>query len=306
LQRAFDAAALEHAGQLAALQADLTKRDATIAAQLAEIERLHAYHSDPAGAERLAALQVEVAARDAAIAEHAAELERLHQRIAEAEAAHAQELAAHHAALAARDALSAAHDGLLAAREADAVAHAGRIAALQADLAARDDRLAALSQAHDLAARRRDELGQEIATLHASTSWRITAPLRAVSRAVHWLLRGPRWFARGVWAWITFKPGSRPRRVVRAAFVGIAHFILMRPRLAAFGKRLARRLPDGVYSRLRLAAYRPPAAAEPSAPPPSAAIMPSPGKPDPSKRAIASTIDMSALQRVRMKLGTSG
>lgn len=249
LQRAFDAAALEHARQLSALHADLTKRDAAIAAQLAEIERLHTHGTDAALTERLAALQIDVIARDAAIAEHVAEVERLRQRIADAEAAHAQELAAHQAELASRD-------EIVAVQEAAAAAHAQQIAALQADLAARDDRLAQLSQAHDLASRRGDELGQEIAALRASTSWRITAPLRAVSRAVRWLMRGPRWFARGVWAWISFKPGSRPRRVLRAAFARLARFVLRRPRLARLAKRIAAFLPNGLHQKLRLAAAR--------------------------------------------------
>ena len=34
--------------------------------------------------------------------------------------------------------------------------------------------------------------------------WRMTAPIR-----------GARWLVTGTWAWVTLKPGSRPRRVAR-------------------------------------------------------------------------------------------
>lgn len=44
--------------------------------------------------------------------------------------------------------------------------------------------------------------------VHRSTSWRITAPFRSVSRTA-------RWFANGAWSWITLKPGCRPRRMAR-------------------------------------------------------------------------------------------
>jgi hypothetical protein len=51
-------------------------------------------------------------------------------------------------------------------------------------------------------------LRQQLAGVHNSTSWRVAAPLRFVSRMAIWL-------AAGLWAWITLKPGSRPRRAAR-------------------------------------------------------------------------------------------
>lgn len=47
-----------------------------------------------------------------------------------------------------------------------------------------------------------------IAQLHQSTSWRLTAPLRSLKRSA-------RWFTAGARAWLTLKPGSRPRRMAR-------------------------------------------------------------------------------------------
>jgi len=122
---------------------------------------------------------------------------------------------------------------------------------LQADLAARDERLAELSQACDLATRLRDALEQEAGELRASTSWRFTAPLRALSRAASRLWRGLLWLGNGVWAWLTLKPGSRPRRVARAALMRIVRFISRRPGFYHAAMRVARMLPFPVQDRLR-------------------------------------------------------
>ena len=75
------------------------------------------------------------------------------------------------------------------------------------------------------------ELEIQRADFLASTSWRITAPLRTFSRLARKLLRGPRWFARGVWAWSTFKSGSRPRRAARRIVVIVADFIIWSPKI---------------------------------------------------------------------------
>ncbi len=57
-------------------------------------------------------------------------------------------------------------------------------------------------------------LRQELAAVYQSTSWQVTAPLRSISRSAGWV-------ARGVWAWITLKPGSRPRRAARRVLVHV-------------------------------------------------------------------------------------
>ena len=61
-------------------------------------------------------------------------------------------------------------------------------------------------------ARRNDiheaNLKRQLAAVYGSTSWRVAASLRFVSRTARWLARGSR-------AWIMLKPGSRPRRTAR-------------------------------------------------------------------------------------------
>ena len=66
--------------------------------------------------------------------------------------------------------------------------------------------------------------------IYASRSWRITAPLRWVGNVV-------RWFVRGSFAWLTFAPMSRPRRVVRKACIHLKLFVSARPHLKAFTLR---------------------------------------------------------------------
>ena len=51
-------------------------------------------------------------------------------------------------------------------------------------------------------------LPKAVTTMHDNMSWLITAPLRGASRTA-------RWFADGSRAWLTLRPGSRPRRVAR-------------------------------------------------------------------------------------------
>jgi archaellum component FlaC len=53
-----------------------------------------------------------------------------------------------------------------------------------------------------------ETLKRELIAVYHSTSWQVTRPLRSVSRAVSW-------FGRGIWAWGTLKPGSRPHRAAK-------------------------------------------------------------------------------------------
>jgi len=107
-------------------------------------------------------------------------------------------------ALASRDQQTATLNSEIAHLRAE-VSHAeGCEAELQQQLAAHQSNAqAAMAREHELGA-----LKEQLATVYRSTSWRITALPRFVSGVVRWLVKG-------IWAWITLKPGSRPRRVAK-------------------------------------------------------------------------------------------
>jgi SAM-dependent methyltransferase len=101
--------------------------------------------------------------------------------------------------------------------------------ALEAQAAASETRVNCL--AADVEAMR-----AALAAIHASRSWPITAPLRRASQAM-------RWCARGAWAWLTLRPGCRPRRVARRSAVAVGRFLRARPRRARPASYLLRLLP---------------------------------------------------------------
>ncbi|MGZ9116558.1 MAG: hypothetical protein ACXW3V_06395, partial [Methylocystis sp.] len=92
-------------------------------------------------------------------------------------------------------------------------------------------RLAEEMSAVQVLVRQNRELEDQLAAVYASTSWRIAAPLRSASLAVQWL-------GRGTWAWLTLKPGSRPRRVTRRTLENVADSLSGQPRLRAAVMRL--------------------------------------------------------------------
>ena len=57
-----------------------------------------------------------------------------------------------------------------------------------------------------------------------SYSWKITKPLR-------FLTKYARWFITGSYHWLTFSPTSRPRRVLQNKLIVIKTYINKRPRL---------------------------------------------------------------------------
>jgi glycosyltransferase involved in cell wall biosynthesis/SAM-dependent methyltransferase len=139
----------------------------------------------------------------------------------------------------ARSALEARFDEERSARSAlEARFDEERIA--RAALAARldEERTARAALVADLLPK-----NEALAALYASTSWRITEPLRDTRRAT-------RWFAHGTRAWLTLKPGSRPKRIAARGVVLAARFCRARPPLANVARRALRWFPT-IEARLR-------------------------------------------------------
>jgi len=101
-------------------------------------------------------------------------------------------------------------------------------------------------EAHAKAQEAETRAGQaqaSLAAIYDSRSWRITAPLR-------WAANVARWFSRGSIAWLTFAPGSRPRRILRRMLISIKCGISDRPLLKAMVARLLLPFPQ-LGARLR-------------------------------------------------------
>lgn len=92
----------------------------------------------------------------------------------------------------------------------------------------------------------RENQAQALAAMYNSTSWKITAPLRSVSRGLGWLRQGSV-------AWVTLRPGSRPRRLLQSILTHSMLWIRQRPRLARLLLKIAR-LSPALERRLILAA----------------------------------------------------
>ncbi len=69
-----------------------------------------------------------------------------------------------------------------------------------------------------------------------SRSWRMTAPLRIATGIMQW-------FVRGCVAWVTLKPGSRPRRSLRLILIRLRNWINLRPKLKSIILSALLRLP---------------------------------------------------------------
>jgi len=124
------------------------------------------------------------------------------------------------------------------AQEAHAKAQEAEARAGQAEAKAQE--------AHAKAQEAETRAGQaqaSLAAIYDSRSWRITAPLR-------WAANVARWFSRGSIAWLTFAPGSRPRRILRRMLISIKCGISDRPLLKAMVARLLLPFPQ-LGARLR-------------------------------------------------------
>jgi O-antigen chain-terminating methyltransferase len=125
------------------------------------------------------------------------------------------------------------------AQEAEARAGQAETKAQEAHAKAQEAHAKA-QEAHAKAQEAEARAGQAEAALTAiykSRSWRITAPLR-------WAGNVTRWFVRGSIAWLTFAPGSRPRRILRRALISIKCGIYDRPLLKAVVARLLSPFPQ--------------------------------------------------------------
>lgn len=76
-----------------------------------------------------------------------------------------------------------------------------------------------------------------------SRSWKITYPLRLLGRFA-------RWFKTGTIAWVTFAPGSRPRRVTRKLIIRAKEYLNKRRKLKSFVKVCLKPFP-GLQERLK-------------------------------------------------------
>ena len=103
------------------------------------------------------------------------------------------------------------------AQENDSLAMGKALEAREAEIARLSQRLADMDVSASELMLQNATLKQQLVAVYHATSWRVTAPLRLVSRMA-------RWFICGAGAWITLKAGSRPRRVAIAvrALIGPA------------------------------------------------------------------------------------
>lgn len=120
-------------------------------------------------------------------------------------------------------------------------------ARLNQQIAKMGDRARAAAAQEKTLNRRLMVLEQQLNDLRESYAWTIYAPLRAAERTVRSSLHQ----ARG---WISLKPGSRPRRAIRAIVVGLINQVLKRPYLSTLAKRSAARFPK-INNRMRLMTY---------------------------------------------------
>jgi O-antigen chain-terminating bifunctional methyltransferase/kinase len=77
---------------------------------------------------------------------------------------------------------------------------------------------------------------QQLKDFHSSKSWKITKPLRLMSSFI-------KWFVRGVWAWVRFAPGCRPRRILRKMLEKFLAFVMKHPRMKRKLVSISRHFP---------------------------------------------------------------
>ncbi|WP_135211580.1 glycosyltransferase [Vitreimonas flagellata] len=151
-----------------------------------------------------------------------AELERIDQLAIQRAAAHSEELIAARADLHAREREVADRNAELASLE-----HALNVARGDADTAA--------ARAKSLELQVRQVQGA-LEAMRNSTSWRLTAPMRFAKNLA-------RLVTRGGWAWLTMRPGVRPRRIARYGVLSMSNMVLRRPILRTVLRPVLNLLP---------------------------------------------------------------
>ena len=70
-----------------------------------------------------------------------------------------------------------------------------------------------------------------------SRSWKLTQPLRTVMSCGLWFIQGSK-------AWLTFAPGSRPRRIVQSVLLHLKLYVSLHPRLKRFALKCLAPFPS--------------------------------------------------------------
>jgi len=180
-------------GDLAAARAGITERDDRIETMSGELSTAQAGMAEREG--RIEALSGDLAAARAGITERDGEIASLNRAVA----AERERLTQLEGAVAARDGELAAGkarigelEGTLATRDGELAAGKARIGGLEGTLASRVKELNERVGEAKALRQRVTSLEARLAGVYASRSWRITGPLRAVSRCLRWLLRNTR------------------------------------------------------------------------------------------------------------------
>jgi SAM-dependent methyltransferase len=105
-----------------------------------------------------------------------------------------------------------------------------------------------------------------IAAPRVAGSWRVTAGLHALSRGSRRRQQRLHRMAQGIRAWVTLRPGTRPRRVARHLIVALARFIVGHHRLVMPAKYIFERLPVALRLRLRQIVRSPASPLRPATP----------------------------------------
>ena len=215
-----------------AIRAEAQATQANERASRAEAQAAYA-NEHAAQAEAQATQASECASHAEAQAAYANE----HAAQAEAQAAQASERAGHAEARAAQASERAGHAEARAAQASERAGHAEAQAAQASERAGHAEAQAAqASERASQAEAAAYNAWLEYQLVINSRSWRATAPLR-------WVVGRAKWFVRGSVAWLTLKPGSRPRRTVRQTVLHMRNWVLLRPRIKSKVLSLLRRFP---------------------------------------------------------------